>query len=302
MPPISEPSGYATGTESQKGSAAMTTASFIISGFGDEIAADPAEQLDALAGLQIRHLDLRGAWDRNILDFTVEDVRAMQAVLRQKEATVAMVASPVGKSQITEPASYEVERLDKAIRLADAFATPLIRVFSYYHEGIPHDACRDEVVTRLADWGSVAERAGVTLLLENEGDLWGDTPDRLVDLFSAVNSPALRFTLDAGNFASLGIASYDEAYPRLAPWLSHIQIKDVQREPHKVVPAGQGDGQIPQVLAAARAAGYQGYLSLEPHLAVAGRAGGFSGAALFGTAAEALRTILTRLDANEATS
>lgn len=274
----------------------MTTAAFTISGFGDEIAADPAEQLDALAGLQIRHLDLRGAWDRNVLDFTDDDVETMTSLLDQKGSKVAMIASPIGKSQIGGPASYEVERLQQAIRLASAFGTPLIRVFSYYHEGIPHQACRDEVVARLSNWASIAESAGVTLLLENEGDLWGDTDDHCRELLEAVDSPALRLTLDTGNFAALGIASHDEAYGKLAPWLSHIQIKDVQTASHTIVPAGQGDGQIPQVLAAASANGYRGYLSLEPHLAVAGRAGGFSGAALFGTAAAALRAILADLD------
>jgi hypothetical protein len=54
------------------------------------------------------------------------------------------------------------------------------------------------------------------------------------------------------------------------------------------------------VLAAARRAGYQGYLSLEPHLAIAGRAGGFSGADLFRTAADALRGILADLGVREA--
>jgi sugar phosphate isomerase/epimerase len=278
----------------------MTPASFTISGFGDEIAADPAEQLDALAGLQIRHLDLRGAWDRNVLEFTDTDVQAMRAVLEQKGAMVAIIASPIGKSQISEPASYEIERLRTAIRLAEAFGAPLIRVFSYYHDGISHAACRDEVIARLATWARIAEGAGMTLLLENEGDLWGDTADHCRDLLAAIDSPSLRLTLDTGNFASLGIASFDEAYGKLAPWLSHIQIKDVRTASHTVVPAGQGDGQIPQVLAAARADGYQGYLSLEPHLAMAGRAGGFSGAALFGTAARALRTILADLDATEA--
>jgi sugar phosphate isomerase/epimerase len=280
----------------------MTSASFTISGFGDEIAADPAEQLDALAGLKIRHLDLRGAWDRNILDFTGEDVQRMQAALAERGATVAMIASPIGKSPITGPASYEVERLQTAIRLAGAFGTPLIRVFSYCHEGVSHADCRDEVVARLRSWARIAEGAGVTLLLENESDLWGDTPDRLVDLFSAIDSPALRLTLDAGNFASLGIASHDEGYRMLSRWLSHLQIKDVQTASHTVVPAGKGDGQIRQVLAAAQADGYQGYLSLEPHLAVAGRAGGFSGAALFGTAADALRAILNDLGATEVTA
>ena len=273
----------------------MTASPFTISGFGDEIAADPAEQLDALGSMGIAHLDLRGAWDKNVLDFADADVAAMGDRLAERGARVATIASPVGKSQIGEPPEYELGRLRTALRLAGAFETPLIRVFSFYHEGIDHAACRAEVIARLRSWAALADEAGVTLLMENEGDLWADTPARCREVFEAVNSPALQFTLDTGNFASLGIASYDDAYGQLQPWLRHIQIKDVIREPRKVVPAGQGEGQIPQVLAAALADGYQGYLSLEPHLAIAGRAGGFSGKELFATAAQALRTILADL-------
>jgi len=274
----------------------VTRSPFTISGFGDEIADDPAEQLDVLASLDIHHLDLRGAWGRNVLEFDREDVRRLTALLAEKGAKVAMIASPVGKSQISEPPSYEQGRLETAIRLAQAFGTPFVRMFSFYHEGVSHADCRDEVVSRLGDWARAAERAGVILLLENEGDLWGDTPERCRDLLATVNSPSLRLTLDTGNFASLGIASHDTAYGTLKPWLHHIQIKDVRREPKQMVPAGQGDGQIAEVLAAAREDGYEGYLSLEPHLAVAGKAGGFSGADLFGTAAQALRDILARLE------
>jgi sugar phosphate isomerase/epimerase len=280
----------------------VTRSSFTISGFGDEIADDPAEQLDVLASLEIHHLDLRGAWGRNVLDFDDDDVRRLKALLSERGAQVATIASPVGKSQIGEPSSFESARLDTAIRLAAAFATPLIRMFSFYHADVSHADCRDEVVSRLGHWASTAERAGVTLLLENEGDLWGDTPDRCHDLLTSVNSPALRFTLDTGNFAALGVDSYETAYPLLKPWLRHIQVKDLKRTTRQVVPAGQGDGQVPEVLAAARRDGYQGYLALEPHLAVAGKAGGFSGADLFGTAARALRTILASLDAPSAPS
>src|SRR5262249_25499084 len=102
--------------------------------------------------MQIRHLDLRGAWDKNILDFTEQDVAALQAALSEHGVKVATIASPIGKSQITGPADYEVDRLQTAIKLANAFGTPLIRVFSYYHEDVSQEACRDEVVARLRRW------------------------------------------------------------------------------------------------------------------------------------------------------
>jgi sugar phosphate isomerase/epimerase len=280
----------------------MTNPRITVSGFGDEIAADPAEQLAVLADLGIRHLDLRGAWDRNILDFSDDDVAQMQAALAARGAKVAVIASPIGKSQIGEPPEFEAARLEKAIRLAEQFDTPLIRLFAFYHEGIAHADCRDEVIARLTGWAKTAEAAGVTLLVENEGGLWTDTPERCLDLLASINSPALRLTMDTGNFASLGVPSADVAYSLLKPWISHIQIKDMVTATHTMVPAGQGDGQIAQVLAAALADGYTGYLSLEPHLAVAGKAGGFSGAKLFGDAARALQSILAALPVAEAAS
>lgn len=274
----------------------FASATFALSGFGDEIAADPAEQFAVLAELGIAHLDLRGAWDRNVLDFTDADVASLRRLLAERGLSVAMIASPVGKSPIGESPAFEAGRLLTALRLARAFETPLIRVFSFYPEGVAHAECRGEVLARLRSWARTAGEAGVTLLLENEGGLWADTPAHCRELLAAVDSPALRLSLDAGNFAGVGAAAHDEGYRLLRPWVRHLQIKDVVTAEQRVVPAGEGDGQIPALLAAVARDGYRGYLSLEPHLAVAGKAGGFSGAALFGTAARALRTIIGELD------
>jgi sugar phosphate isomerase/epimerase len=62
-----------------------------------------------------------------------------------------------------------------------------------------------------------------------------------------------------------------------------------------VVPAGQGDGQVRETLAALRDSGFDGYLSLEPHLATAGSFGGFSGPDLFRLACRALKDLLADL-------
>jgi sugar phosphate isomerase/epimerase len=270
----------------------MEQSQFVISGFGDEIAAEPAQQLTVLGELGIRDLDLRGAWGRNVLEFTDDEVARLREALLTADARVSMIASPVGKSEMSRDAAYERGRLEIALRMAAAFETPLVRMFSFYLVGHERADCRDEVVHRLADWAARAEAANVTLLLENERDLWGDTPERCLELLQAVDSPHLRLTLDTGNFASLGIRSADEAYPLLRPYLAHVQIKDVRHAKGQTVPAGEGDGQIPELLAALRSDGYRGFLSLEPHLAEAGKAGGFSGPELFARAARALGRML----------
>jgi 3-dehydroshikimate dehydratase len=62
-----------------------------------------------------------------------------------------------------------------------------------------------------------------------------------------------------------------------------------------VRPAGAGDGEIGGLLAALAARGYRGFLTLEPHLAIAGPAGGFSGVEGMHTAVRALRALLANL-------
>jgi sugar phosphate isomerase/epimerase len=271
-------------------------AAFELSGFGDEIADEADEQLGVLGRLGIRFLDLRGAWGRNVLDLTPEDLSRLQDALRAHGARVSTIASPIGKSEIDRDASYELDRLEVALRLAEAFETTLIRVFSFYHEGIEHADFRDEVLRRMDAFAGRAEQAGVTLLLENERGLWGDIPERCLEVLSLVDSPSLRMTLDTGNFAQMGVRSADEAYPLLREYVTHIQIKDVRSADGAITVAGEGDGQVPELLAALRRDGYRGFLSLEPHLALAEKARGFSGPELFGQAAAALQRIVADVE------
>ena len=60
----------------------------------------------------------------------------------------------------------------------------------------------------------------------------------------------------------------------------------------KNVPAGQGQGQIPRLIADAVAHGYDGFCVLEPHLVVAEASYGFTGPQRFGDAARALQAAL----------
>ena len=83
-----------------------------------------------------------------------------------------------------------------------------------------------------------------------------------------------------------------EAWPLLADYSTHIHIKDAVFADKSVRPAGAGDGDIPELLAALNARGYEGFLTLEPHLKIAGPSGGFSGEAGMRVAIRALRELL----------
>jgi len=60
----------------------------------------------------------------------------------------------------------------------------------------------------------------------------------------------------------------------------------------KVVPAGQGDGELRGLIAALKEKNYQGFMSLEPHLKAAETFQGFSGPELFVVAVRALKELL----------
>ena len=79
------------------------------------------------------------------------------------------------------------------------------------------------------------------------------------------------------------------------PYLVYVHVKDALTATGGVVPAGQGDGQVRETLAELRDSGFQGYLSLEPHRAMAGRFGGFSGADGVRLACGALKDLLADL-------
>ncbi|WP_018020833.1 hypothetical protein [Corynebacterium doosanense] len=64
-----------------------------------------------------------------------------------------------------------------------------------------------------------------------------------------------------------------------------------------ITPAGQGAGQYPELLAHLRDAGYDGLVSIEPHLGDFDEFGGLCGPDLWTSAYDALTGILDSVDA-----
>ena len=131
---------------------------------------------------------------------------------------------------------------------------------------------------------------GVTMVHENEKDIYGDLGRHCLDLMQAVDSPKLRCAFDFANFVQVGERPRDN-WPLLKPYTAHIHIKDSVMATGQVVPAGEGDGDIAAILPDAYASGYRGFLSLEPHLKVAGHSHGETGPELFKVAADALKRL-----------
>ena len=100
--------------------------------------------------------------------------------------------------------------------------------------------------------------------------------------------------------------------PRGWGWFAsfHMHIKDLVAGEDRVVPAGRGDGRIGEILLELDRTGFEGFLSLEPHLAAFEGSAALelnpsfeerveSGTQLFAMAAEALKEILAGFPAED---
>lgn len=268
-----------------------------LSGFGDEIDADPRVQIAVLQALGASYIEVRSAWDVNVADFTDEHVAKLKAVLAEMNMGVSAVASPIGKVDVDEPVSHEVDRLMRVAQIAKELDTKYIRIFSFFHEGRSPESVRDAVIERMRALADVAEREGVILVHENEKGIYGDVPDRVLDIFESVDSPALRMAWDNANFVQVGVEKpFDEGFAKLRPYFEYLQLKDSVAATKAVVPVGEGDGQLHETLAELARDGYVGFASLEPHLTEGHELGGFSGPHAFGRAARALRELIRDID------
>jgi len=252
-----------------------------------------------LLALGAHHIEVRSAWGINVVDLDDEATGRLKAQLDSLGLAVSAVASPIGKVDVSLPVEHEVERLLRVIRVAKTLGTRFIRIFSFFRaDGQSADDVRDAVIERMTRLAATAAEHDVVLLHENEKGIYGDTPERVLDLVVSVRSPHLRLAWDSANFVQVGVKPFTDAYAMLRPYVDYLQVKDAIAATGEVVPAGRGDGELLETLTALRDDGYTGFASLEPHLASAHELGGFSGPEAFGDAGRAFRQLTDSIGVN----
>ncbi len=268
---------------------------FTLSAFADEISPDPQEQIDVLKACGVRHIELRSVYKTNVLDLTDAQVTDLKSLFDKNGIKLSAIGSPIGKVKIDAPFAPHLERFKRAIALCKVFGTPNIRIFSYYpaEAGGTWADWRNEVITRMTTKVRLAEEAGVVLLHENEHNIYGDDPDRVVDLMTTLGSAHFRAVYDAANYVVCGYDPW-QGWQKTKKWTSHLHIKDwIAGEDHGSL-AGAGQGRIPEAIAEAVAANYNGFATMEPHLMGGGPTGGVTGPELFPKAVKAFTDILDR--------
>lgn len=171
----------------------------------------------------------------------------------------------------------DVEELKRIIPRMQKTQTKLVRIMSYPNDGLPDADFRKEALRRIKELSCLAEDGGIILAHENCSGYAATGAEATLDMLSAVNSPALKLIFDMGNCSVHDINAWD-FYRGVKEHVVHIHIKDYCKDPkgkngHSATFPGHGDDFVVQIVADAKASGYSGWFSMEPHIAAVAHEG-----------------------------
>ncbi|MGN1345851.1 MAG: sugar phosphate isomerase/epimerase family protein [Eubacteriales bacterium] len=237
------------------------------SAFADEYSSSFDEQIEGLIANKVRMIELRGVDGINVSDLTPIQAADVHKKLESAGIAVSAVGSPLGKIRITDSMEEHLEKVKNTCEIASILQTPKIRVFSFY---IPDGAFADsrgEVMDRLGRMLDIADEYGVKMCHENERGIYGDNAERCCDLLDEFDG-RLGCVFDPANFILCGVEPFPYAYNILKRHITYMHIKDALRN-GTIVPAGQGVGGIPELLAMINMTHTGDFiLTVEPHLRV----------------------------------
>ncbi|MBE6596479.1 MAG: sugar phosphate isomerase/epimerase [Ruminococcaceae bacterium] len=238
----------------------------LISAFADEYADSFEEQLHALRGFGIGHIEIRHLDGKNISLLGENEVKEARTMLDAFGIKASAVGSPLGKIKLDGDLSSHMETARRVFESANILGAGFIRIFSFYApDGKNITDMRGEALGALEELVLLAREHGVTLCHENEAKIYGDIPSRCKELLDHFGGE-LKCVFDMGNFVLEGVDPYPEAYELLREYIAYFHVKDALAA-GAIVPAGKGEAKIKEILSAHRGYAKEDFfVSLEPHL------------------------------------
>jgi len=247
-----------------------------LSAFSDDLAADWERSLEVARDVEIQGLDVRNVWGKSSKDLTDEDARCMARALKGTGQQVVCLGSTYGRQfWLDDPDARKMteDTLAKMIRFCDILNTDKIRIFVLWIQGYEEDkrkwAVRPrytlDLLTRLAQnlepSVKMAEKAGVQLLIENEGNSYSGTCREARLLMECLDSPAVQCLYHPRKTRQTGEAAHPEGYNQVRDFIRHVHMGRLDY---------YWDGTEPEVphrqaLEALVADEYDGWLTVERH-------------------------------------
>lgn len=252
-------------------------------GFADEVSGNIDTQIKVTQELGWENIEARSIEGKNLTDITDEKFEEVYNKLKEANIKINCFGSAVanwGKSPTSEEDFQKsIEELKRGIPRMQRLGTKMLRGMSF---SIPEDDSPEleaMVTEKLKRLVGLCEDAGIIYVHENCMNYFSQSYEHMEKLLTKIDSPNFRIVFDTGNpvFSDnrMGKPPYKkqdtwESYLRLKDKIEYIHIKDGiflhdEGKTRYTFP-GEGDGQVRRVLKDLLATGYDGGISIEPHM------------------------------------
>ncbi|MBM4164138.1 MAG: sugar phosphate isomerase/epimerase [Lentisphaerae bacterium] len=252
-----------------------------LTGFADEASKGIDGQIAATRELGWTFIESRGVDGKNIHDLSDAEFDHVAGALESAGVRVNCFGSAIanwGKS-ILEPMDSSLAEARRAIPRMHRLGTRLIRIMSFavLKDRDPEDQMETERFRRLRELLALFQDAGITPVHENcmnYGGMGWTYTLRLLE-----NVPGLKLVFDTGNPVFTPDYTKPEPRPRQSAWefyshvkshVAYVHIKDGVWNAEKQVCTytypGEGEGDVRRILTDLLQNGYDGGISIEPHL------------------------------------
>jgi sugar phosphate isomerase/epimerase len=252
-------------------------------GFADEAAEGIEGQIKATKELGWEYIEARNIDGVNIHNLPEDKFNTVCMKLKESGIKVNCFGSTIanwGRS-IEEPFDTCLAEAKRTIPRMQKLGTRMIRIMSFavLKDRSPEDQMEEERFRRLRILCQMFQDAGITPLHENcmnYGGMGWTYTLRLIE-----NVPGLKLVFDTGNPVGSIDHTKPKPHPRQSTWefycnvkehVEYVHVKDAKwddadQELVYTFP-GEGDGDVRRILKDLLMNGYDGGISIEPHLSV----------------------------------
>jgi len=252
-----------------------------ITGISDEAGKDLDTQIRAHKELgwdrmEIRDVSVDGGKADNLHDISEEDFENTVERIQNAGLEVYCFSSRIANwgKKIDEPFDSSLEEIERCIPRMKRLGTKYVRVMSFKVRFGEEDQMEEERFKRLREIVKRFSDEGLTPLHENCMNYGGMGYTYTLKMLE--NVPGLRLVFDTGNPFFADDHTKSEPHPKQSAWefydhvrefVDYVHIKDGHWVGKKTFCwPGEGEGDVERIIQDLVANGYQGGLSIEPHM------------------------------------
>ncbi|GAP06760.1 sugar phosphate isomerase [Anaerolinea thermolimosa] len=262
------------------------------SGFADEAGDSLDVQIRATKELGWKAIEARNIDGVNLTDLSDEQFERVYEMLSEAGVEVDCFGSAVANWSKHPRSDEDFDRskaeLMRAIPRMHRLGTKLIRGMSFMvaRDEPPDNPDLEKLIfAKVKHLVRMCEDGGVIYLHENCANYGGLSYQHTLKLLEAIDSPNFRLVFDTGNPVGTDRRIGTPPYPKQSSWEFYEQVREFVLRVHikdaiwkrdtggifaelEHTFPGEGHGDVRKIIADLKARGFQGALSIEPHLAV----------------------------------